>query len=315
MERTKIQNDQVFMLNDEVYSNDIIPSLKNEMWRNVDLMGEVQIKGAIFGKNLIIDTKDIFIEKAVYVEDSISINGLENSKLWFNSVVNANNSILVNDNSKTRIRFSNNIKSQVLNISNSIIYGNIYCNEAILNNCVVIGAVFAKNRIELKNSIVGTYKCLNIDLYGNIGIIFPFALSNNEPTVNGNIYNVFPKSFSKNKMIGIYEIDNQEIYRINEENQTKFALSSTLRIFDLSNFYNSIVQNLFDILGLTTMKIEDYQIADKNLKELDDLFFAIIENKFQNDEISISNFVNIPQEVLENSQKIDENSIPEHVFE
>ena len=55
--------------------------------------------------------------------------------------------------------------------------GSIYADEIILDNCVVIGGIFATHEIELKNSIVGTFNSPLVRIADSVGLLLPSAFS------------------------------------------------------------------------------------------------------------------------------------------
>ena len=192
MERTKIQNDKIFMLQDEAYSDSVIPFLKKELKRKVDLYGKVELKGGIYCQNLNVDAGDIYVQKSVYVEEGIAIKGKEGGLVWFNSLVNSEHSILVDEKSDMTVRFGNSIRSASINLYNTIVYGNVMGDNVTLKNSVVLGGVISKNKLTIDNSIVGTYHCESLVHYNNIGILYPMAISEEQPELSDNIYMVIP---------------------------------------------------------------------------------------------------------------------------
>jgi hypothetical protein len=56
-------------------------------------------------------------------------------------------------------------------------HGSIYADEIILENCVVIGGVFATQSAELNNCIVGTFNAPTIHIAGTIQMLLPTAFS------------------------------------------------------------------------------------------------------------------------------------------
>ena len=66
---------------------------------------------------------------------------------------------------------------------NAFVAGSIYCDEAVLENCVVIGGVFATQKLDLNNSVVGTFNSPSVKASQNIRLLLPSAFSVEEISV------------------------------------------------------------------------------------------------------------------------------------
>jgi hypothetical protein len=298
MSRTKISNDQAVILEDETYSNSIIPSLRKEMWRRIELHGDTRVLGGIFGETLLVGPGNVFVRDAAYLRDHIRIQVKPGSHSWFNSVVSARNTI---DKARcpARTRFSTDVHAKAINLNNAIVYGNIVCSEAILEDCVVLGGVYAQDQFEVGNSVLGTFEAGSLVQRSTIGLLQPFAMCRQIGSRTGRIFNLMPFSEAGNGKATIYEFSEQDITTKQIENpagkaELWFLFSVANRVFDLSAYQRLIMENLRLIensVGKDDPAGEEEQ--NRLLKTFDDHFFEFIGKKFAMEyDLPFSDFMN-----------------------
>ena len=73
--------------------------------------------------------------------------------------------------------FHSDINAESVTLYNAFVAGSIYAGEIILENCVVIGGVFATQQIDLTNSIVGTFNTPSIRIDQTVYMLLPSAFS------------------------------------------------------------------------------------------------------------------------------------------
>jgi len=300
MNRTKIQNEVMFMLDDEEYSDSIIPFLKKELKRKVNLHGRVILKGGVYCHNLEIEGHEIYIQKSVFAEDAITINSSKPGLVWFNSPVSSGNSILVEETSKSKIRFGKSIESKRIHLNKSIVYGNIIAENAIIKDSVVLGGVYCSQRIEVDNSIIGTYHCHEIVQVNNLGLLYPIAFSDTRPNISNNIYMVIPYSGNDEDVINIYKITQDEFHEVSDGNGSKYFYSNTLRIFDMKQYeskFRANLERLYDNYATEHDKQDKY----KALTDFDNLYFDFISSGFKaSGRLVYSDFMDIDNETIKN---------------
>lgn len=306
MKRTKVQNDQIFVLKDEVYPNAVIPSLKKEMWRKIDMLGKVHVQGGVFGGALDVDGQNILVEESVYIKDDIHIKG----KIWFNSPVSAGQSVLIEESAQ--VRFAADIHSTKIKLYNAIVYGNIFCDKIIIENSVILGGVYAKSTIKSSNSILGTYNTPHIEFDGNMGMIFNLAISNNKPQLKNKLFSLFNLSYDNSSKVNLFPISSEDIFEINDDvsKSKKYIISPSLRIFDLSEYEKTIKKNLEKIAYISSLKIDKQDKFDKILSDFDNIFFNIINNNFETSpKPQYSKFMNISSEEINDYLEDSEENI------
>ncbi len=281
MERTKIQNDKMFMLQDEIYSDSIIPFFKKELKRKVNLFGKVTLNGGIYCQNLEIEAGDIYIQKSVYVDEGLLIKGTEGGQVWFKSPVNCEHSILIDKKSDIKVRFGKTIRSKSINLYNSIVYGNVIGESITLKNSVVLGGVFASNNLSIDDSIVGTYHCSELKHFNNMGILYPIAISDNRPELSEKIYMVVPGSFKKEDEGMLFKLSKDDFYPVTKDDRKKYIFSNTMRIFDLRVFYQSLQENIERLFLASSNDHDDIETMKVSCNEFDAKYFIFINKNFK----------------------------------
>jgi hypothetical protein len=278
--RTNIKNDNIFILDNEIYGASVMPSVRTEMSRNVEIIGDVEVLGGIFGKSISVKANNVYVKGPVHASDSILIKCINKGSIWFNSVVNAEHSIIVEQDLESYVRFSNTISSQMININHAVIYGNIFCKEIIIRNSIVLGGIYCEKKLTVDNSIIGTYSTSMLNQVGPFALFLPFAASNLKPEIGFPVFNLLPMNLNEVSENGIYEMNPEEIYPVFEGVEKKYILSSSLRIFDLRKYYDIMLKNLERLLYITNSDFESKNDFDKKLKVFDGKLTNFIEKRF-----------------------------------
>jgi hypothetical protein len=79
--------------------------------------------------------------------------------------------------SNNRLVCCSDINAKQVTLKNAFVAGSIYSDEVVLEDCVIIGGVFASNTADLKNCIVGTFNAPFVSVDGDISLLLPTAFS------------------------------------------------------------------------------------------------------------------------------------------
>jgi hypothetical protein len=238
MELDSIQDSTRYVVSG-VHHGSILPGKRTEMNRNVFLLSHANINGGVWANDLTLSGADIIVEQSVYSSGSITIEEPEQiqshsqnkesewAPVTFGSCVVAADSIM-SKAKNLRVRFKSDIYTKRLNLSNAIVYGNIFAENAVIKDSIILGCVFCKNKLDLKNSMVSTFKTHSVKLIGNLFLFFPFAFSETpiniqEPIKALTFFNIY-KSLNKNAFgdndgigDGIILFDQDDIFEIQSE--------------------------------------------------------------------------------------------------
>lgn len=298
MKNTRIQDNSLFTLENENYPSSIFPKKRTELNRDVRLFGKVIVEGSIYARDLFLETKQVGIEKSVFVDKSIEINGLSKAEdiAWFKSTVAAKENILAIEAEKGRVRFSNHVFTETVRLKNTIIYGNLYCQEAFLKNCVVIGGVYAKKKAEIENSIIGTANCNDLVFKQNNGLMDNFAVARSIKVSTGQLFSTALIEFNGKAQQTFFGIAKDEIITTvsDDSGEEKMIISPISRIFDLKKYARCMKENNRKIIELTYQSDWKNDETNKKCLEIEIPLFDLIEKNFNHQfEIPISSFTNI----------------------
>ncbi len=324
MKRTKIQNEAVFMLEDEIYQGSVFPNNIQELKRDVKLFNNVDLQGSIYGNSIEFHSADIYVRDSVFAMKGINITGEKaDGKLWINSPVSAKESILSDGAKNNRVRVTNNVSSNKINLKNAIVYGNVYGKDIILEDSIVLGGVYCNNKLELNNSIVGTFDTIHLVQNGVFGLINNFARISSKPEINFDIYSISLISFNGKSQNTTFKISIDEVFPFFEdEGEDKtYIISPTLRIFDIANFEQMLVENNQKLVYLTMLdKAGNHKEYEQKFKDIEIPLFDIISKRFRMEmQLPKSDFINLPTELVssffsntsesslnENSERLDD---------
>ncbi len=327
MKRTKIQNETVFMLEDEVYQGSVFPNNIKELKRDIKLFNNVDLQGSIFGNSIEFHSTDIYVRDSVFAMKGINLTGEKtDGRVWINSPVAAKESILADGVKNNRVRFTNNVSSDKINLKNSVVYGNVYGKDIILENSIVLGGVYCKNKLELNNSIIGTFDTKYLIQNGVFGLINNFASISNKPELNFDFYSIGLISFNGQSQDTIFKISKDEVFPFfeNDENTKRYIISPTLRVFDIAKFEQILFENNQKLVYLTILdKNGDYKDHEEKFVAIEFPLFDIIHKEFKiESQLPKSDFINLPIELVnselsntnvsqisDSSNQIDENEI------
>ena len=82
-----------------------------------------------------------------------------------------------------RPMFMADINGKTVKLCNAFVAGSIFADEVILEDCIVLGGVFATAKLTMKDCIVGTFNAKNVAVSGDIKLLLPSAFSGEEMQV------------------------------------------------------------------------------------------------------------------------------------
>lgn len=168
--------DSNIRLDKNIVKGGILPNKIAELKRTVNVAGETMVEGPIYADKLTIEAGPFEVTGATFVQHELYINNDVNSVVTFRKAVGSSSSIVSRANN-CKTTFCSDVNSKKVVLYNTFITGSVYGDEIELENCVVIGGVFATQSLELKNSIVGTFVSPYAKLAGNISLLLPSVFS------------------------------------------------------------------------------------------------------------------------------------------
>lgn len=163
-------------LDNNIVKGGILPNKISELTRTVTVAGETVVEGPLYAHKLTIEGAPLDIQGAVFTQQEIYINNDVKGDVTFHKAVGSALSVVTRaQNCNTT--FCADINSKSITLHNAFVAGSLYGDEIILENCVVIGGVFATQSLTLKDCIIGTFISPYVEMEGNIHLLLPSVFS------------------------------------------------------------------------------------------------------------------------------------------
>ena len=164
------------ILSENLVKGSILPRTSAELERDVLIQNDTIVEGAVYARKLEIQNGDVEIRGAVF------------TKLEFHISNNAKGNIilrktLVSYARDCRLMFMADINGKTVKLCNTFVAGSIFADEVILEDCIVLGGVFATAKLNMKDCIVGTFNAKQVSVSGDIKLLLPSAFSGEEMQV------------------------------------------------------------------------------------------------------------------------------------
>ena len=184
-------NETDILLQDNLVRGSILPQKVAELNRNIIFKGNNVVEGPIYGHRIEIQQGDLEVQGAVFSQLELYVNSEAKGTVEFKKCVGSANSI-VSRAANCRIIFNSDVNAKSVSLHNAFVAGSIYADEVTLDNCVVIGGVFATQNVELTNSSVGTFNTPEISISGVVNLLLPsaFSIERINATANAKMYNL-----------------------------------------------------------------------------------------------------------------------------
>lgn len=163
-------------LDKNIVKGGILPNKFSELSRTVNVVGETEVEGPIYASKLTIEGAPLKVSGAVFTQHEIYINSDVTGNLIFNKAVGTASSI-VSRSAKCNITFNSDVNAKSVALNNAFVAGSVYGDEIVLENCVVIGGVFATQSLTLKDCIIGTFLSPFVEVEGNVNLLLPSVFS------------------------------------------------------------------------------------------------------------------------------------------
>ena len=176
-EMTEIRiGESVVGLKDNLVKTAILPKSSSELERDVNIQGNVVVEGAVYAKNLIIDSGPAEFLAAVYAHNELYVKNDAANSIIFRKAVASSSSVvalLVNG----QCIFGADINAASVKLKNCLVAGSIFANEVQVENSIVLGGCFASKKLSLQNVITGTFNAPEVSAGGTNYLLYPSAFS------------------------------------------------------------------------------------------------------------------------------------------
>lgn len=302
-------NETDIQLQDNLVRGSILPEKIAELNRNIIFQGNNVVEGPIFGHRIEVRKGDLEVQGAAFAQHEFYISADAEGKVQFKKSVGSANSI-VSRAAKCELSFASDVNAKSVVLHNSFVAGSIYADEVQLDNCVVIGGVFATQEVEISNSIVGTFNSPVVRLAGINHLLLPSAFSIEKITAAadtklynlsladlGSLYRGMPQAENSGRIAIDINIDEVKS-KLADENEQKTLRSYTVvgkvlaaDLIDTDKFQNHF---LLTAASLGTQLLKTYDLGPDShgnlalltLDNIRNFFFDILSGKREVQELS-----------------------------
>lgn len=170
------------ILKDNLVRGSILPQKIAELTRNIIFNGNVEVEGAIFAQRIEVRDGDLTVKGAAFAQGELYVNSDATGDIVFAKATGSAGSVTARSNT-CKPMFYADINAKTVALKNAYIAGSIYADEITLDNCVVIGGVFATQEASLTDCVIGTFNAPHIHLAGIIQLLLPSAFTIEKPEV------------------------------------------------------------------------------------------------------------------------------------
>ena len=163
-------------LDNNIVKGGILPGKINELSRTITVVGETVVEGPVYASKMTIEAAPLEIKGAVFTQRELYINNDVSGDVTFRKAVGSASSVVTRAfNCNTT--FCSDVNAKSITLCNAFVSGSLYGDEIVLENCVVIGGVFATQSLTVKDCILGTFISPYVELDGNIQLLLPSVFS------------------------------------------------------------------------------------------------------------------------------------------
>jgi cytoskeletal protein CcmA (bactofilin family) len=297
-------NESNIQLKDNLVRGSILPEKVAELNRTVTVQGDTVVEGPVYAHKLEIQNGDLEIQGAVFTQLELYINSEARGNVLFKKSVGSANSI-VSRAANCNLVFHSDLNAKSVTLYNAFVAGSIYADEIILENCVVIGGVFATQQIDLTNCVVGTFNTPSVRIAQTVSLLLPSAFSIEKILVApdtklynlsladlGALYKGFPQAANSGKIEMNTETDEIKSTLAGEEIQKTLRSYTVIGkvlaadLLDTDKFQNHFLLTAAS-LGSQLLKTYDMGIAKDGkpatltIDKIRDFFFDILKGKIE----------------------------------
>ena len=178
-------------LDNNIVKGGVLPNTMAELSRTVNIAGETIVEGPLYASKLTVEAAPLEVKGAVFIQHELYVNSDVSGELIFRKAVGSASSI-ASRAASCKTTFCSDVNAKSVTLFNAFVAGSIYGDEVTLENCVVIGGVFATQSLTIKDCIVGTFMSPYVELDGNIQLLLPsvFSVERVNYTPNTHLYSL-----------------------------------------------------------------------------------------------------------------------------
>lgn len=169
-------NDNNLTLNGNKVTGGVLPVKMSELSRTITIQSDTIIDGPVYANKFNIENGDAEVTGAVFVQHELHVSSTASGTMTFRKSV-ASATAVTSRAIKCDTTFCSDINAKEVCLVNAFVAGSIYADSVELDNCVVIGGVFASNSVDLRDCIIGTFNAPIVSCDGSVQLLLPSAFS------------------------------------------------------------------------------------------------------------------------------------------
>ena len=169
-------NENNLQLNGNLVKGGVLPAKIAELSRTVTIQADTRVEGPIYASKMEVQNGETVVTGAVFTQQELYVNSDAKGTIDFEKCVASASSVFSRAQG-CELSFHSDINAKSVSLVNAFVGGSIYADEISLENCVVIGGVFATQNAEIKNCLLGTFNVPSIRVEGSLGLLLPTAFS------------------------------------------------------------------------------------------------------------------------------------------
>lgn len=169
-------NDDRIVLKDNRVKTAILPTVSRELERDVIIQGNCILEGATFARKLELHQGPALLKGAVFTQLELHVNTDAKGSIVFEKAVSSSQAI-VSHAPGARLHFLADLSARRVHLRNAYVSASIFADEIVLEDCVVVGGVFATKSLELHHCVVGTFNSPSVRASKQVYLLFPSAFS------------------------------------------------------------------------------------------------------------------------------------------
>lgn len=161
----------VLILDGHRVMSPIIPQSYKEIDNDISVRGETVVEGAVYARNFEVASGPLTVNGAFFAKNGMSSDTENTGKLYFRKAVASGETIALLDGAPKV--FGADVNAKNVKLKNAIVAASVFAGEISLEDCVVMGGVFATKNLRLTNCVVGTFNSPSATLSGRICMLYP----------------------------------------------------------------------------------------------------------------------------------------------
>jgi len=287
-EMTEIRiGESVIGLKDNLVKTAILPKSDTELDRDLNIQGNVKIEGAVYARNLILDSGPAEFQSAVYAHNEFHIKSDAAGTIILRKALASSGSIVALL-LKGQCIFGADINAASVKLKNCFVAGSIFANEIQVENSVILGGCFASKKLVLQNVVTGTFNAPEVSSGGINYLLYPTAFSvepmsclpgtefyNITLADLGALYKKESEKPNTGKIRLDIDSDSQRTVLVDEDNTKtllySYSVASRVLVSDLLNMENFENHFLIISASLGSQILKTYSLRKEDGGKSDDL--------------------------------------------